>query len=170
MFPSPPHKRKNRLDEERAWKRALYFLGIKSRTAKEIERYLEMKGFCPSTVAGIVQRLEKEGYLNDRDLAGRIVSKAKEKGWGWRRTAQELLKRGINGSLAQEALSEGYRFDELEVALDQGRKKLNSLPPSMAYEKMESKVAMHLDRRGFPPPVILEALNRLREEQQNVPE
>ncbi len=169
MSPSPPDKSSHHgQNEERAWQRALYFLGIKSRTVREVERYLEIKGYTPKSIAAVVGRLEREGYLDDQKLAHQVARKAPEKGWSSFRTTQELIKRGVDRGLAREVVEEVYGLRDLQVALRQGRKKLSSLPQDMDDEKIERKVAMYLNRKGFPPPIIIEVLDKLREERNRI--
>ena len=53
-------------DELASYYQAIKYLGIKMRCQKEITTYLKKKGFLDNTITKTLNRLEKEGYVNEK--------------------------------------------------------------------------------------------------------
>ena len=93
-------------DLRRTRERALYLLGYKSHTRKELFDKLT-KTSNEELAAEVTERMEELGLINDADYAERYSRQlANSKGYGVVRIKQELNKKGIDRELAEEALEQ----------------------------------------------------------------
>ena len=131
----------------------------------ELKKKLDKKEFGPAVVAGVLDDLERLGYLNDAQFAtAKATSAAKHKHHGKRRAYMELMRKGVPTDIANEALNDVYdKTDTLAVARELARKqapRLSKLEPMVARRRL---VGM-LQRRGFDyediKPVVDEFVGR----------
>jgi len=150
---------------QRAYAAGLAYLGYKPRTRKELERYLARKSFDEEDARLAVERLEREGYIDDRAYAQafahqRAVSHYK----GSKLIRQELLQRGIGRDTADAAARALDPASELETAARLARKKWPGLKGE--YRERCHKLAGFLLRRGFPHDVVRTAVRAAAEEEE----
>ena len=131
----------------------------------ELKKKLDRKEFGPAVIAGVLDDLERLGYLNDAQFAAaKATSAAKHKHHGKRRAYMELMRKGVPTDVANAALTEVYdKTDTLAVARELARKqaaRLSRLEPMVARRRL---VGM-LQRRGFDyediKPVVDEFVGR----------
>src|SRR5687767_6747410 len=107
---------------EQAMLQAFNYLSYRSRSVKEIERYLRGKGHAPETIASVVQRLLDLHYLDDTHFAvAWVENRQRFGGRGPHQIRSELLQKGVARETADEAIAD-LGEDEAERALDAGRK------------------------------------------------
>lgn len=144
---------------------AMRSLQLRQHGRIELKKKLDRKEFGPAIVNGVLDDLERMGYLDDaRFAATRAAASAEHKHHGKRRAYIELVRRGIATDIANEALAKVYdRTDTLAIARELARKqsaRLSRLEPLVARRRL---VGM-LQRRGFDyediKPVIDEFLGR----------
>lgn len=131
--------------------KAFSLLARRDYFSKELEKKLFEKGFEKSEICSLIKDLKEQGWLNDRDLAKRVVSKLREKGYGARVISQKLR----------------FRAGEIFVSIDDGdisslifKKYLKRLPQD------KNKVIAALIRRGFSYDLIDKALRTITEEME----
>ncbi len=91
---------------------ALRMLGRRGYFRAELAERLRRKGFDEGDVTTAVVRCAELGYLDDDALAARFVeTRAAERGWGPRRLAFELARRGLE----RERAEAHARLDEVEL-------------------------------------------------------
>lgn len=141
----------------RAYILALAHLGARPRTEKEILRYLARKELDEQAAQKAIERLKKEGLVNDPVYAElyaaqRMRSQLK----GRRLLQQELQQRGIKRDTAKEAAAKLNEESETEIAIRAALKKW----PYIKGEERErkQKLAAFLLRRGFPTSTVREAV------------
>lgn len=93
--------------------RALTHISASPKTEKQMRDFLAGKGYVPAVIEYAMERLRYYGYIDDADYcrAYRESVSGKSK----RAIEQELIKRGVDRSVAVEAL-EGYEDDGGEIA------------------------------------------------------
>lgn len=106
---------------------------------------LREKGFSAETIQETADKMEKLGYINDRDYAHAFVHDCIFlKKYGPRKIKQGLFERGINKNLTDEALSE---YDD-EVHIENintlllrfsGGEKMSTEDAAKFYRRMESR-------------------------------
>jgi len=146
--------------------RSLWLLERKERTVAEIRKYFKAKGEAPEDIEAAIARLLQMGLLDDSLYAQRYISgPARHKGYGRVRIYRELLARGVDGDVVQEALEECHDSEaELELLVKVGRRKWEEfartgVPP----EKARTRLYAHLGRRGFSQRAIIRFVEELGE-------
>ncbi|MNO89338.1 Regulatory protein RecX [compost metagenome] len=150
-------------ERQRAYVEGLRYLERKPRTAMEMTRRLRQKEIGETIIAEVVQRLQQERFLDDPLYAKqwaeqRITNQRKGKMW----IRQELREKGIDKSLISEALENISPEQELESALQTGRKKWNLIRGEAADKRR--KTGAFLMRRGFSGDTVRQVINTLLEE------
>jgi regulatory protein len=148
-----------RMEDERyrAYALAVYYLGSKPRTRKQIEQYLLRKQFEEMNIRYALDRLESEHIVDDEQYALQFAAqrlKSGLKGRHW--IKQELQQHGISQELAGEVLRTLNGEAELASATAAAGKKWRSLKGTPKERKQ--KLIVFLLRRGFPSDIAREAV------------
>ena len=164
---SGPRRRRSAApdDPEGAREAALRLLERTRRTRSDLERSLRDKGYSPSIVGEVLERLAAVGLVDDVEyarafLAGRLGRRAA----GWRRLLQELRRRGIS---AEDAGAARARLEEIQGAADEAAMARRVLAQVAArYAALDPRVRRQrlyalLVRRGFEGDVIEQALREM---------
>lgn len=151
-------------ERQRAYVEGLRYLERKPRTAQEMARRLREKEIGETIIAEVLQRLQQERLIDDPLYAKqwaeqRIMNQRKGKLW----IRQELREKGIDKSLISEALENISPEEELESALQTGRKKWNIIRGDVNDKRR--KTGAFLMRRGFSGDLVRQVMNILREEE-----
>jgi regulatory protein len=98
--------------------RAVRYLARFDRTAAQVERFLTSKGASAAQVKQVITRLSAHRYLDDRSYAARWVqSTLARRPMGLDRLKRELVAKGLDESLADDAITEGLQgLDEDTLA------------------------------------------------------
>ena len=90
----------------RAKEKALYLIGYRARTRRELEDKL-IPLFGENAAEGAISRLEELGLINDEEFAREYAEQLIErKHFSEKRAVFELVKKGIDKHLAEEIVSE----------------------------------------------------------------
>jgi regulatory protein len=146
--------------------RALDALARRSRSRRDLERWLALREFTAEQIAPAMERLVDLGLLDDAAFArGYARGRLGARGFGPRRVAAELARRGVERSVVdevlreyaaeQEAAAEGEPDAEArgvpgaDTALERAARKrvraLTGLEPRVAHQRLTA----WLVRRGF---------------------
>ncbi len=136
----------------RARDRALRLLASRDHSRGEVEGRLGAAGFTPEVIADTIAWLSGLGYLDDRRFATRYCAEKQKQGWGPRRIKTELLRKGVERRLVDEAVTgenEGFDAGEgLQAATALARRRFGAQmrrDPTGAGRKL----AGFLARRGY---------------------
>lgn len=138
---------------------ALRLLSVRARSRQELKERLRRKGFPQGEVEQALDVLAKRGYLDDGKFAsswarGRLASKPV----GRARLRHELRVKGVAEELIMKALEEAYEeADEFMLAARAVERKLPGLQ-GLPREVKRRRLFGFLKRRGFPPQVIVKAV------------
>jgi len=125
---------------------------VRARGREELVRSLEEKGFAAATARAAVERLEKEGWLDDL-AAARSVVRSRQGRYGRARIERELVGRGFSEETAALAISEVDPEGE-ENALARLFARLRRSTAGVPAEVRRRRVWSALTRRGFPAAAI----------------
>jgi len=146
--------------------RALNMLAARARSSKELERLLVRKGEEPRHVRGTIDRLTQAGFLDDAAFARQVArSRLSGAGHSARRVRQELSRKGVERSVADESVREvvdDEGIDEQALAVAAAEKKLRALrglEPAVCRRRLYA----YLARRGFAPDAIRHATEHVGE-------
>lgn len=150
-------------ERQRAYVEGLRYLERKPRTALEMTRRLRQKEIGETIIAEVVERLQQERFIDDPLYAKqwaeqRITNQRKGKMW----IRQELREKGIDKTLISEALENISPEQELESALQTGRKKWNLIRGDATDKRR--KTGAFLMRRGFSGDMVRQVINTLLQE------
>ncbi len=143
---------------EKAKNTAVKFLGYRARSKKELKDKL-IADYSEDITNRVISMLEKYGYVNDEEYAKAYVKDCLNlKGWGQKRIALELTKRGIDKNIIVKALPE-ENTEQLELIEKLLLKRLKGNTNIDFKEK--KKHFDYLARRGFVPSDILEVFDKV---------
>ena len=130
--------------------RALDALARRSRSRADLERWLRQREFTAEQIAPAVERLTELGLLDDAAFArGYARGRLGARGFGPRRVAAELARRGVERSVVDEVLREHAEASESGSELERAARKrvraVASLEPRVAHQRLTA----WLVRRGF---------------------
>jgi regulatory protein len=137
------------------------YLGLRSRSVKEIVDYLQKKNAPPEVAQRIITSLIEHKFLDDEAFARAWVrSRARSRPKGKRMIQMELKQKGVAEEIIKQVLSEDDEEvpDELSQAKSLiGRRieKLSGQPRQEIY----NKVGAFLARRGFGWDIIKKAID-----------
>jgi regulatory protein len=127
-------------------------LTVRARGREELVRSLDQRGFSATTARETVERLEKEGWLDDL-AAARSVVRSRHGRYGRARIQRELAGRRFSGETAALAMSELDPEGE-EEALSRLFEKLRRSTAGISSEVRRRRIWSALTRRGFPAAAI----------------
>jgi regulatory protein len=148
-------------DRTKAYLEGLSYLSRRPRSAKEVHQHLKRKAYPPEWINFAVQRLQEQGYLNDRQFAKQWTShriRSQKKGRLWIR--QELAEKGIAKEQIAEAIQEVDKDTEYRNALELARRRWKG-GDSVDERKQRQKLMAFLLRRGYPSSIVHRALREV---------
>lgn len=151
------HDWRGRLEREdqrcAAHSAALSLLSYRRRSERELSQRLRLRGMPPDVIEEEIQRLRNAGLLNDEAFAQTWVEE-RMPGRSQRLLRYELLGRGVNATLADEAVS---AVDDRTAALALARGRAPRLA-GLAFAQFSRRLAGFLQRRGFSYDLVAEAI------------
>ncbi|MEW6231834.1 MAG: RecX family transcriptional regulator [Chloroflexota bacterium] len=150
----------NRDALERTYVRALHFLSYRPRSESEVRCYLARRATPSEILHSIVERLKREGLIDDDAFARFWVeNRSTFSPRGQRLLRQELRSKGLASSVIEENLPQ----DEEESAYAAAAKRARALAQA-DWETFCRKLFPFLQRRGFSYDVAKGAVARLWKE------
>lgn len=150
----------------RARDTALVFLGYRARSRLEISRRLSRAGYSPEAIEETLVALARMNLVNDAEFSNSWArARTRSKPLGPNRIKAELRQKGVDRDVIDQALEFLDPALQLELALQAGRKKLDSLrgeEPAAARKKL----AAALSRRGFSWDICSKVLDTLLRESE----
>lgn len=147
-------------ERQRAYADAIAYLSRKPRTAYEISFRLREKGWGEETIQEVVERLGREGFVDDAAYAQEWASqRVKNRGKGKLWVRHELRQKGVSKPLIEEALDEVSEDEEISSAMQLARKKWQGTSGEPA-DKMR-KTGAFLLRRGYSGAVVSKVVREL---------
>jgi regulatory protein len=147
----------------RTYDRAMAMLAARGRTSGELKRLLVRKGEDSKVVSEVVDRLTTAGFLDDDAFARQFARSKSTSGISRRRIQQELGRKGIDRSVAVNAIAEIFEEERVDesAAIDRAaEKKLRTLARVDAPTRRR-RLYSYLARRGFDVDDIKAVVARL---------
>ena len=140
---------------------AFLLLKFRPRSSKEISQRLKRKDFDPKTIKEVASYLEEKGFLNDREFTRAWIESRTKRGFGFKRIRRELGLKGIDKQIIDSQIQEirkTYSEQDTLARLAEARwHRLKGLKPQKAKQRLFG----YLNRRGFSPELIIEAVKNL---------
>ncbi len=144
----------------KAKNKALNILSKSSQSEKQIRQKLS-NDFEEHIIDRVIEFLEKYKFIDDEDLATRIVNtNINLNKYGKNKIKQNLYNKGIDKSIIEQTIDEIDSDKEFENALYLGKKRFNRLKNEDS-KKAYQKIGNHLAYKGFNYDIIKKVLNRL---------
>ncbi len=151
---------------EKAEKKAYRLLALRAHSEKELRDKLRKGGFAASVVAGVIEKCQEFGYLNDGNFARqRARELAVNRLAGNRRIALDLIERGISEELCRRAISDVRAEISEEDAVERLlRKRAKGIALAGMGDREKMRLARSLMGKGFPTGLIIRKLKGAGEE------
>jgi regulatory protein len=131
---------------EEAYQRALRFIDYRPRSSTEIRQSLKKKDLPEELIDEVVERLERNGFLDDSQFAQLWVENQNEfRPRGKRALAYELRSRGIENQVIDQTLQD---LDEGNLAYQAANKRARRWK-DCEWTVFRQKLLSFLTRRGF---------------------
>ena len=144
--------------------KALDALARRARSRADLERWLRARDFTADEVTPALDKLAELGLLDDLAFArGYAQSRTVGRGFGRRRVAAELARKGVSRAVVDEVLAELSETleqgepDAMAAAAEKRAKSLSSLAPEVAQRRLMG----WLVRRGYDMRAASETARRL---------
>lgn len=144
--------------QEKAYRQAMLFLGIRARSEQEIRKNLEKHEVPPAVIEQTIERLREEHLVNDGQFAQEWVANRSEfRPRSRRALAVELKRKGLDESAIRSATE---AVDEESLAYAAAQKRVRRLE-GLEWNEFRKKLGEFLARRGFAYDVIAPTVKRL---------
>ncbi|MEW6321427.1 MAG: regulatory protein RecX [Acidobacteriota bacterium] len=146
-----------------AYTTALALLARRELSARQLRDRLARRRFDPADIDDAVDRLTREGTLDDRRVA-RAVARLEGaiRGRGRRRVLRKLQQAGVSEAVARDAVQALYDEEDEGAILDKAiERRLGGGPPPRDPRAM-ARLVRALTAQGFAPGDILGRLRRRR--------
>ncbi len=132
-------------------------------TVQELRERLERAGHPSVEVEAVLQRLLADGSLNDLALSSHYMAARMERlGHGPGRLVRELVRRGVNPPVVQEALEAGLAQGDLDPDAVLQREVRRRVAGQAVTPREYRRVYNAMLRAGFEPLSIRRTLDRYR--------
>ena len=122
----------------------------------ELSRALEARGYARAAVTGALERLAREGWLDDL-AAARAAARSRARRYGRGRIERELSARGFSRETIAEVLQERGAAEESETLAGVFHR-LERAYARLPIEKRRLKIRSALLRRGFAADEVSEIM------------
>ncbi len=133
---------------------ALRLLARRDHAVGELTRKLRERGFAAVDIASVITDFEREGWLSDQRFAESFVRARLERGQGPLRIRADLMQRGLNSELADQALEEACQEDSTLRERAEAARVKRFGPAQPADRRAWGQQARFLAQRGFPADTI----------------
>src|SRR4051794_32709606 len=152
-------------DHSRAVERALRSLAVRERTEHELRVFLERRQFESDVIDDVIVALRGEGLLDDAGYAHRFAEDRRLLDrWGNERIARDLVRRGVERELIDQALAGHGRDEELAVAIELLDR---CFPLPFDGDRERDKAWRMLVRRGYEPELAYSAVRAHEQSARN---
>ncbi len=140
---------------------AFLLLKFRLRSEAELKARLKLKGFPELLAQDTVDFLKDREFIDDRVFAKNWVAARLKRPLGIRRIRQELLAKGLDKQVIEEALGQVKEdYSESRIVSELARQRFAKLT-NVDLQKAKARVYGYLLRRGFSPDIVGEEINKL---------
>ena len=138
---------------------AVRILSRRDHSRFEVRQKLKQRGFGPEAIRAAVNECERLNYIDDERTARVYIGQLVRRGFGFRRIAVELKKKGLRGRRIEDVLEQQkVEIDECEMARRVLQKKIKNFERETDRQKRRDKLYRFLDYRGFNRSIISELI------------
>lgn len=153
-------------DVQKAYNRAVHFLGYRPRSTAEVRRHLAEAGVAPDAIEAALTQLSAQGYLDDAEFARFwIENRQRFRPKGAQALRQELRQHGVTGEVIEPALAAVDAAASAYEAAQPRALRMVALA-QVDPQAFRRKLGEFLLRRGFDYAVAQDVVVRLLHEAQ----
>lgn len=149
--------------------KARKYCAYSERSKAEVEKKLRNLGAIGGDIPDIIEKLIKEGFLNETRFASAFASgKFRYKKWGKKRIAIEMKRKGLSEELIDKGISE-LSTEDYETTLDELlKKKWKQLERKIVPDDYESafiakqKLIKYALQKGYEMDIVMERVKNLK--------
>ena len=141
----------------RALDKALNFISRSQKTKKQVEDYLESKGYLKKTIEAVLDKMSAYKFVNDQNYA-KDYAKSASKNKGKRLISLELKRKGVSDEDMSEALNNIDGETETEAATKIAEKYLKNKEKT---RESAVKCYKYLLSKGFDYETAKEAADKI---------
>lgn len=141
----------------RALDKALNFISRSQKTKKQVEDYLESKGYLEKTIEAVLDKMSAYKFVNDQNYA-KDYAKSASKNKGKRLISLELKRKGVSDEDMSEALNDIDGETETEAATKIAEKYLRNKEKT---RENAVKCYKYLLSKGFDYETAKEAADKI---------
>ena len=141
----------------RALDKALNFISRSQKTKKQVEDYLESKGYLEKTIEAVLDKMSAYKFVNDQNYA-KDYAKSASKNKGKRLISLELKRKGVSDEDMSEALNDIDGETETEAATKIAEKYLKNKEKT---RESAVKCYKYLLSKGFDYETAKEAADKI---------
>ncbi|SER58392.1 regulatory protein [Gracilibacillus ureilyticus] len=146
---------------------SLKFLSYRMRSEQELINYLQNKDIEITFIDEVINRLKREGLLDDLAFSEALVrTRMETSSKGPLLIKKELLEKGINQLIAEKALRQFPYTKQYEKAEQLIRKKLER-PSRKSYKQQVDSAKQSLLQKGYSLGVISEVIQQIKTTSNN---
>ena len=147
--------------QEVAYQKVIRYLSYRQRSTDEVRRHLEKQGASPEITETVMERLLRNGLIDDQRLAQDWVeNRSDHRPRSRRALVYEMKQKGIPEGAIEQALVD---WDEEEMAYQAARKQARKIK-HLDWLEFRQKMVAHLARRGFSYETAAPAVSRIWQE------
>ncbi|MCO5251086.1 MAG: RecX family transcriptional regulator [Candidatus Kapabacteria bacterium] len=137
------------------------YAAMKPRTRKQMRQYMRTKQHDAAFHESLLAFLDEFGLIDDMKFAITFInSTLARKSIGIRRMKSELMVKGVNAQMADEAINKFYPQENIiEFAEKAAEKKMKSIRNKIP-EKQKSSLANHLIYLGFDTSIVFKVVKK----------
>jgi regulatory protein len=150
-----------------AYNKALKLVARRDHFRAELVEKLRRKGFADEEIDTALDRLDELNLLDDQALAGRFVEfRSVDRGWGPRRLANELRRRGVESPIAEQASRLDDELHSRALATAVRRVVVRAKDGWWRLPERRARLVKSLIARGFSTDVAYRAIGRIADERE----
>ena len=143
---------------------AVRLLARRDHTGFELQQKLRQRGYGRGVIDAVLTECERLDYINDERTARVYIGQLARRGFGFRRIAMELRKKGLSEDRFERILNQSRsEIDEREIAKRTLNKKMNRFEKETDNMKKRDKIYRFLYSRGFSDTIISELIGAHRD-------
>lgn len=147
--------------EEEAFRKAAALCAKREMGSYDMRRKLAAWGLDAGESQAVLDRLEREGFIDDERYARMFVrERLRLNKWGRVKIAVALRAKGFGAEVIERALDEIDEREYMEILAEVLKTKTRTLTAASEYER-RSRLARFAQSRGFELDLALRALDRM---------
>ena len=150
---------------EEHWVQACITCTKYEQSPMKMERRLRAKGLTETETRKIIERLSSEDFINVSRFAEAFVhDKINLSEWGLIKIRRELIPHKIPEDITEKALEQVNSSDYRKIICRQVVALWEKHSQETDLRKRKQKVIIHMNRRGYEIPLIINEINKVIDE------